>query len=155
VVLIEGRDGWYVYDGEQTRLIPGSAADRIGANGYLFDLPSINKAGIKTDHGLWERTEDGRLEAVPLPFPVTNSYELRVADFPPAKVGLIAAPENLYTLTRSGKIQSIRGAIPDWSLEFHVFAGLVLDRSAMLVKRQGLFLLMDASHPDVACADAP
>jgi len=131
LVLIDVRGRWYAYDGNRVTLIAGTNTNEIGKYRTPVGMKAIGKAILQAERGLFELKEDGSLEAIPLPFPYDYS-RVSLSELPSAQVGLIATENNLYTITRSGAIEPIKGSNADRYFR-HAFVGVIPQRNAMIV----------------------
>jgi hypothetical protein len=67
--LIEGRDGFFLYDGEKMTPVAGGDRRTIGGLPRVYDLPSIGRVVVTTRNGMFELTKEGTLAALSMPFP--------------------------------------------------------------------------------------
>jgi hypothetical protein len=154
--LIEGRDGFFLYDG--TALVPvrDGGRDRIGKLPQAYDLPTIGRVLVTTESGVFEITGDGRLVARAMPFAATGLPKPVFADWPAAGVALASSKDGIFAMDKGLKVAPVQGGdrVGFGWLDFS--NGINLTTGDMILTgRRGLFLAVtdDLGHRG-PCAEA-
>ncbi len=107
--LVWARDGLALFDGESTRSIPDSGPDRIGPSTRAFTLKALDRVFIVSSLGLYELTEDNRLERVETPFDPGGYPPMEFIDAPHMKVAIALSRDGVYTLDQDGAFRRVPG----------------------------------------------
>jgi hypothetical protein len=153
--LIEGRGGFFLYDGQSLSPVPHGERTVIGDFPRAYDLASIGHVVVTTTNGMFDLTKDGRLTAMTTPFPAVGLPTPQIADWPDAGVALVATRSGLFTLDSDLVAKPIDGsnAVADAWMSISLFTGVNPGTGEMvLTGTHALFLAVDAerSHDD-AC----
>jgi hypothetical protein len=131
LVLISGMDGVYAYDGDHVALLRGSSPKDIGDEAWITELPSIDKVMISTRKGLFELDRDLRIHPVRLPPEISPGSAM--TDFPPGRIAVIGTAHNMYSMTRTERIDPIPGAAGEDYPAGRPFIGVPPGRDVMAI----------------------
>jgi hypothetical protein len=154
--LIEGREGFFLYDGEKITPVQGAARRVIGRLPWVYDLPSIGRVVVATQNGMFELTKAGTLVPLSTPFPANGLPKPDIADWPDSRVALISTQIGLFTLDADLKASPVLGGDNVSFGRLNPMTGVnPATGEMMLTGHRALFLAVDAqrSH-DGACQEA-
>src|SRR5271166_5454447 len=154
--LIEGRDGFFLYDGEKITPVIGAGRRIIGKLPWVYDLPSIGRVVVATQNGMFELTKAGALVALSTPFPADGLPEPKIADWPESGVALVSTRAGLFTLDSDLKATLILGGDNVSFGRLNPATGVNPATGEMvLTGSRALFLAVDAQRSrDDACREA-
>jgi hypothetical protein len=107
--LIEGRDGFFLYDGEKMTPVAGGDRRAIGRLPWVYELPSIGRVVVVTRNGMFELTKAGALVALSMPFQADGLPLPEITDWPESGVALVSTRAGLFTLDSDLKATPVVG----------------------------------------------
>jgi len=154
--LIEGRDGFFLYDGEKITPAVGAGRGVIGKLPWVYDLPSIGRVVVATRNGMFELTKTGALVPLSTPFPTDGLPHPDVADWPESGVALVSTRSGIFTLDSDLKATPILGGDNVSFGRLNPMTGVNPATGEMvLTGSRALFLAVDAQRSqDGACREA-
>jgi len=153
--LIEGRDGFFLYDGQKLTAVSGGERGAIGDLPRAHDLPSIGRVVVTTQNGMFELTRDGRLVRMSTPFPADGLPLPELADWPDSGVAVVSARSGMFTLDSDLVAKPIPGG-DKVGFGWHTFTGINPESGEMvLTGSHALFLAIDLQRSHEAACPQP
>jgi hypothetical protein len=154
--LIEGRDGFFLYDGEKITPVIGAGRGAIGKLPWVHDLPSIGRAVVATKNGMFQLTKAGALVPLPTPFSADGLPKIDIADWPDSRVALVSTRAGLFTLDSDLRATSVLGGDNVSFGRLNPMTGVNPATGEMvLTGHRALFLAIDAQRSnDSSCREA-
>ena len=143
LVLISGRDRLFTYSSEVgLSAVPGSEVASIGLHAWATELVDMDKVVVRSSHGLFELTGDGRL--VPLaPLEVLASSRVTdVVALPGVPAALVLTDRSAFVLTADNRLLSLHSTPTPQPFDFGDLAlGIVGRNAAFFQARNGHFVV--------------
>jgi hypothetical protein len=137
-ILVEGREGFFLYDGKSFVPIPGSGAFEVGRSPQFFDLPSIGRVLVATEWGLLEVTGDGQLRRIDAPD--HGKFE----DWPAGAVALTRTARALYAV--GGDLVFRRVDLPEPFDKAMLYGLTIVPKTSEVVVSTSEGLVVMAAH---------
>lgn len=142
--LIQGADGFYLFNGTKIEPVRDGGRQTYGDYLRVYDLPAIGRVLVVTQKGVFELTSEGALAARPMPFPTDLSFKPSFADWPTAKMALVATQAGIFVLDRNLQATPILG---DDQVEDVATLGEIEGSGDMVLSgRRGVFVAVDGQH---------
>lgn len=139
-LVIHADDGLHIYDGRSVSRLEGT-----GAYDAVFDLPHFKKVLLTGRHGVYELTEDRRLERIPVPPDFRSETTPRAAEWVEAGKILLWTESGVFALDQGAGIRRIAGdeAAGSGSLGWGLLGALPGRGEFLVSGRRGLYLVVD------------
>lgn len=143
LVLISGRDRLFTYSAEVgLRAIPGSEVTAIGLHAWATELVDMDKVVVRSSHGLFELTGDGRLVPLAPLEALASSRVTSVVALPGVPAALVLTDRSAFVLTADDRLLPLHSTPAPQLFDFGDLAlGIAGRNAAFFQTRNGHFVV--------------
>ena len=148
-IILHGRGGLYLYDGEKISKIPGSDSKEFNELIDKIDLPSIGRALISTKTNTYELTNDNKLKILDMPFKTHGLPHPNFIDWPESSSAIVVTKDGTFILNQRLDAKIIKGSekiVPGFLSVDKGTVKSIGDR--LLIGKSGLVLAVNSKAAD-------